>query len=174
MRFELHTKVHPILVNINYRSELQSHTLYWQFFDLMLNKALDENSHIICFGDLNNVVMVNLPTTINDIDAVNGLFKIINKPTHVDKHASNISLLDPILITDSIQAIDSYAIEIDRKISDHDVTYVTIKYGFSNQKTYQRTVWDYKKGDYTLMKQQIIDKNWEKLINDELDVNNAC
>ena len=30
------------------------------------------------------------------------------------------------------------------------------------------------KGDYTLMKQQIIDKNWEKLINDELDVNNAC
>jgi predicted transcriptional regulator len=30
------------------------------------------------------------------------------------------------------------------------------------------------KGDYTLMKQQIIDNNWEKLINDELDVNNAC
>ena len=31
MRFELQTKVHPILVNINYRAELQSHTLYWQF-----------------------------------------------------------------------------------------------------------------------------------------------
>ena len=96
----------------------------------MLNKALDENSHIICLDDLNNVVMVNLPTTINDIDAVNGLFNIINKPTHFDKHAGNISLLDPILITDSIQAIDSYAIEIDRKISDHDGTYVTFKYGF--------------------------------------------
>jgi hypothetical protein len=122
MRFELQTKVHPILININYRSELQSHTLYWQFFDLMLNKALDENNHIICLGDLNNVVMVNLPTTIHDIDSVNGLFKIINKPTHFDKHAGNISLLDPILITDSMQAIDSYAIEIDRKISDHDGT----------------------------------------------------
>jgi hypothetical protein len=24
------------------------------------------------------------------------------------------------------------------------------------------------------MKQKIIDTNWEKLINDELDVNNAC
>jgi hypothetical protein len=107
----------------------------------MLNKALDENSHIICLGDLNNVVMVNLPTTINDIDAVNGLFNIINKPTHFDKHAGNISLLDPILITDSIQAIDSYAIEIDRKISDHDGTYVIFMYGFSNQKTYQRTIW---------------------------------
>jgi hypothetical protein len=41
-------------------------------------------------------------------------------------------------------------------------------------KTYQRTIWDYKRGDYTLMKQKIIDTNWEKLINDELDVNNAC
>ena len=107
----------------------------------MLSKALDENSHIICVGDLNNVVMVNLPTTINDIDAVNGLFNIINKPTHFDKHAGNISLLDPILITDSIQAIDSYAIEIERKISDHDGTYVTFMYGFSNQKAYQRTIW---------------------------------
>jgi hypothetical protein len=33
MWFELKTKVHPILININYRSELQSHTFYWQFFD---------------------------------------------------------------------------------------------------------------------------------------------
>jgi len=53
MWFELKTKVHPILININYRSELQSHTFYWQFFDLMLKQALDENSHIICLGDLN-------------------------------------------------------------------------------------------------------------------------
>jgi hypothetical protein len=51
MWFELKTKVHPILININYRSELQSHTFYWQFFDLMLKQALDENSHIICLGD---------------------------------------------------------------------------------------------------------------------------
>jgi hypothetical protein len=37
------------------------------------------------------------------------------------------SLLDPILITDSIQVIDSDTIEIDRQISDHDGTYVTFK-----------------------------------------------
>jgi hypothetical protein len=67
-----------------------------------------------------------------------------------------------------------FSIEIDRQISDHDGTYVNFKCGFSNQKTYQRTIWDYKRGDYTLMKQKIIDTNWEKLINDELDVNNAC
>jgi hypothetical protein len=73
-----------------------------------------------CLGDLNNFVLVNLPTTINGIVLVNGLFNIINKPTHFDKHTGNISLLDPILITDSIQVIDSDTVKIDRQISDHD------------------------------------------------------
>jgi hypothetical protein len=76
--FELKTKVHPILININYRSELQSHTFYWEYFDLMLKQALYENSHIICLGDLNKIFMVKLPTTINDIVVVNGLFNIID------------------------------------------------------------------------------------------------
>ena len=31
MWFELKTKVHPILININYRSELQSHTFIGNF-----------------------------------------------------------------------------------------------------------------------------------------------
>ena len=107
MWFEFKTKVHPILININYRSELQSHTFYWQFLDLMLKQALDENSNIICLGDINKSVMINLPTTINDIVVVNGLVNIIDKPTHFDKHTGNISLLDPILIADSIQVIES-------------------------------------------------------------------
>jgi hypothetical protein len=61
--------------------------------------------------------------------------------------------------------IDSDTIEIDRQISDHDGTCVTFKCGFSNQKTFQRTIWDYKNETKN---------DWEKLINDELDVNNAC
>ena len=35
-------------------------------------------------------------------------------------------------------------------------------------------IWDYKRGDYTLMRKQMFDTNWETLINDESDVNNAC
>jgi kynurenine formamidase len=67
-----------------------------------------------------------------------GLFNVIDKPTHFDKHTGNISLLDPILITDSIQVIDSDTIEIDRQISDHDGTYVTFKCGFSNRRDSRR------------------------------------
>jgi hypothetical protein len=40
--------------------------------------------------------------------------------------SSNTSLLDPILITDSIPVIDCDTIPIDREISDHDGTYVRI------------------------------------------------
>jgi hypothetical protein len=84
--------------------------------------------------------MINLPTTINDIVVVNDLVNIFDKPTHFDKHTGTISLLDPILITDSIQGLDSDTTKIDRQISDHDGTYVTFKCGFSNQKTFQRTI----------------------------------
>jgi hypothetical protein len=66
------------------------------------------------------------------------------------------------------------AITIDRQISDYDGTYFTLKCGFSNLKTFQRTLWDYKRGDYTLIRNKIIDANWESMIHDELDVNKAC
>jgi hypothetical protein len=44
----------------------------------------------------------NLPHNVNDILVINGLVNIINKPTHFDARSSNTSLLDPILITNSI------------------------------------------------------------------------
>jgi hypothetical protein len=36
MWYELKTKLHNILININYRSERQSHIYYWQYFEHML------------------------------------------------------------------------------------------------------------------------------------------
>jgi hypothetical protein len=70
----------------------------------------------------------NLPHNVNDIFVINELINIINKPTHFDARSGNTSLLDPILITDSIPAIDCDTIPIDREISDHDGTYVRFCY----------------------------------------------
>jgi hypothetical protein len=67
MWFELKTKLSPILININYRSERESHIDYWQLFESMIAKALDENSRIICLGDLNKNFMGHLPNNVNDI-----------------------------------------------------------------------------------------------------------
>ena len=174
MWYELKTKLHNILININYRSERQSHIYYWQYFEHMLKQAHDENNNIICLGDMKKKFLGNLPHNVNDILVINGLVNIINKPTHFDARSSNTSLLDPILITDSIPVIDCDTIPIDREISDHDGTYVSIDCGYCNRKTFQRIIWDYKRGDYLLMKNKIIETDWENVIDAEIDINSAC
>jgi hypothetical protein len=68
----------------------------------------------------------------------------------------------------------SDTIQIDRKISDHNGTCVTIRCGYSNLKSYPRTLCDYKRGDFELMKQKIAAENWEILIQNERDINIAC
>jgi hypothetical protein len=60
MWFELKTKFQSILININYRSVRQAPAYYWQYFDFMLKRALDENCNIICLGDLNLNFMANI------------------------------------------------------------------------------------------------------------------
>ena len=71
--------------------------------------------------------MCYLPNNVNDIFSINGLTNIINKPTYFDSRTGNSSLLDTILITDNVPLIDSDTIHIDRKISDHNGTCVTIR-----------------------------------------------
>lgn len=174
MWFELKTKLRSFLINITYRSERQSPVYFWQLFDMMLKRAIDENNNIICLGDLNKNFMSELPQNVKDIILINGLTNIITKTTHFDTRTGNASLLDPILITDNIKIVDSDTIPIDRDISDHDGTYITIESGFCNNKTYTRSVWDYKNGDYELMKIKMDETNWESLITDENDTHMAC
>ena len=120
MWFELKTKLRSILININYRSERQSSVYFWQYFDQMLKNALDENNNIICLGDLNKNFMSDLPSNIRDIFFISGLVNIIDKATHFDTRTGSTSLLDPILVTDSIPVLDKDTIPFDRGISDHD------------------------------------------------------
>ncbi|CAG2201827.1 unnamed protein product [Mytilus edulis] len=174
MWFELKTKLRSILININYRSERQSSVCFWQYFDMMLKRALDENNSIICLGDLNKNFMSDISSNIRDIVFINGLINIIDKPTHFDTRTGNTSLLDPILVTDSIPVVDKDTVPIDRKISDHDGTYVTINCGFTSSRTYKRKIWDYKNGDFDLMNQKVSRTNWEHLISDADNMNVAC
>lgn len=174
MWFELKTKLHSLLLNITYRSERQAHGYFWQYYEQMLNIAHDENNNIICLGDLNKNFQNELPNHIKDIFIINGLVNVINKPTHFDSRTGSTSLIDPILITDSVPMIDCDTLPIDRNVSDHDGTYVSISCGYSTGKTYKRNVWDYKNGNYEAMKDEIRLTNWEHLIDSEPDINLSC
>jgi hypothetical protein len=105
MWFELFTKQSSILVNIIYRSERQCNQNFWTLFDDMSKAAMDENVNIISLGDLNKNCMVNLPACVFDILTVNGLTNLIVNPTHFSSNSE--TLIDSILVTDSIRVIDS-------------------------------------------------------------------
>jgi hypothetical protein len=116
-----------------------------------------------------NKNFLNLQSNINDLISSNGLFNAIHQATHFDSPTGSTSWLEPILITDSIQYVDTDTIHIDRSISDHDGTYITIRCANSNSKSFKRLIWDYQKGDYNVMKQTILN-----LIKREPDIDKAC
>ena len=107
----------------------------------MLKNAMGESNHLICMGDLNKNFL-NLLSNINDLISINGLFNAIHQPIHLDSRTGSSSLLDPILITDSIQCVDSDTMHIDNYISDDDGTYIAIRSGYSNSKSFKRLIWD--------------------------------
>jgi hypothetical protein len=85
---------------------------------------MDENVNIISLGDLSKNFMVNLPACVFDILTVNGLTNLIINLTHFSGNSE--TLIDPILVMDSIHVIDSDTMPIDRSISDHDGIYVSL------------------------------------------------
>jgi hypothetical protein len=167
MWFEHFTKQSSILVNITYRSKRLCDQHFWTLFDDWLKAAMDENVNIISLGDRSKNCMVNLPACVFDILTVNGLTNLIVIPTHFSGNSE--TLIDSILVTDSIRAIDSNTIPIDRSISDHDGTYVTIHSGYDQNKSFTRDVWNYMRANYYLMK-----VNWYELIYNATEINTAC
>ncbi|CAC5367929.1 unnamed protein product [Mytilus coruscus] len=62
-------------------------------------------------SDLNKNFMSDLPSNIREIIFINGLVNIIDKATHFDTLTGSKSLLDPILVTDSISVLDKDTID---------------------------------------------------------------
>ena len=139
----------------------------------MLKNTIEESNHLICTGDLNKNIF-SLPSNINDLIRINGLFNAIHQPTHFDSRTGSSSLLDPTLKTDYIHYVDSDTMHIDRSISNHGGTYIAIRCGYSNSKCYKRLVLDYKNEDYNVMKQKILESDWDALIKREPDIDKAC
>ena len=58
------------------------------------------------------------------------------------------SLLDPVLVSDNCNVLESYAIQVDRKYSDHEATIVYLKVPLKSINTYKRIVLDYRNADF--------------------------
>ncbi|CAC5422940.1 unnamed protein product [Mytilus coruscus] len=131
----------------------------------------------------------NVPVPTDDngailtpIDTDDLVLRICNKKLQVKLNIFDIGRSHPIgemkdgkiSIIVRFLSYRQHTIPIDRGISDHDGTYVTINCGFTSSRTYKRKIWDYKNGDFDHMNQNVLRTNWEHLISDADNINVAC
>lgn len=95
------------------------------------------------------------------------LRNVINEPTRVKDRVS--SLIDPVIVSDSCDVLDSGVLAVDNLICDHRATYLSLKIDLNLCNNYYREVWKYKHADYIRLNKLIEQFNW----NDVLDSNDA-
>ena len=112
----------------------------WDRFHPSLEQAFDITTNIIITGDIN--YMYDMLQIINnpffDILSFSNLKNIISLPTRITETSSK--LLDPVIVSDSIQIFFSDVIHVDNDISDHCATMVMFNVLKCQQKSYKRKV----------------------------------
>ena len=84
------------------------------------------------------------------------------------------SLLDPVLVSDNCNVLESYVIQVDRKYSDHEAAIVYLKVPLKSINTYKRLVWDYRNADFETCNDCISSLNWNSIISPENSMDENC
>jgi len=95
----------------------------------------------------------------------------MNRPVLVQR---DLSLLDPVLLTDSCKRIESSVITVDRSVNDPQRSLVSIEIHFNLKLTYKREVLLYKRADYELFHRLIANFPWNDTFSEYDNVNKAC
>ena len=75
--------------------------------------------------------------------------------------ANTATLIDPILISDTISCLNSEVIPIPQTVSDHHATAIHVTIPLINSKPIQRNIWLYKYADFERLNNLITCTNWE-------------
>jgi hypothetical protein len=71
------------------------------------------------------------------------LKNVIEKPTRVTNHSR--TLLNPIIVSDTINYVNSDVFKLPDNISDHDASVVTIQCSENISRSSKREIWQYQK-----------------------------
>ena len=82
---------------------------------------------------------------------------VIDEPTRITPAA--LTLIDPVLVSDSCTVLDSGILNVDGNIIDHKATYVSIRINVNLSTSSYREVWKYKNADYTTLNNLIEEFN---------------
>ena len=91
---------------------------------------------------------------------------MISEPTRLN------ALLDPILVPNDMQYLDSGILPNPPKVTDHCATYITLAFPYDLKPIYERKVYQYSKANFDLLRTNISSFNWDVLFNGTVD--EAC
>jgi len=131
---------------------------YWNDFEIMIDKALDLNQNVIMLGDINEDQFKHNSRLFQSISLYN-MRNVISQATRVT--ANTATLIDPILISDTISCLNSEVIPIPQTVSDHHATAIHVTIPLINSKPIQRNIWLYKYADFERLNNLITCTNWE-------------
>ena len=123
------------------------------FNDLNKNieKAYDfTKQNVIIVGDLYEDLLNPNFHNLKDLLLLNSVETVIDEPKRQQ------AILDPVIISDDLPFLDSGTITDPSTISDHKATYARIPFQYQCQKPFKRLVWLYKKANFDLLRQSVL------------------
>ena len=168
---EIKLKSFNLLLCCFYRSDFfVSQPTFITDLQSSIEEALDYSQYVILLGDI-NIDFLNLRNVqLADCLYLFSLRNVINV-TRVSDTAS--SLIDPVIVSDSCDVLDSGVLAVDNSISDHRATYLSLKIDLNLCNNYYRKVWNYKHADYIRLNELIEQFNWNDVF-DSNDVDDIC
>jgi hypothetical protein len=100
-----------------YRSDY-SDNQYWTRLKHAIEMAFEINLNVVITGDTNSDLFNTQNNKLSEIMTLFNFKNVINKPTRITAHSS--TLLDPIIISDTMSSIYSDVLNVPSEISDHD------------------------------------------------------
>ena len=161
--------VHAIWVGVKYHTftflmcnvyrSPETPVIFWNFFNISIKRALESNPNFIIVGDLNQYLLLANDNQLANIMSLNNLTNVINKPTRITDTLS--TLIDPILVPDTVRVLHSDTLYIANHISDHKATFMTISFMAIFKTCSKRKVWNYARADYVRVNTLIANTNRE-------------
>ncbi|PJE77993.1 hypothetical protein CI610_03077 [invertebrate metagenome] len=160
-----------ILIGTVYRSSFHTNQ-FWENLQASISDAVEISSNVILLGDLNvDMLTMSQNHVLSDIINSFNFINVINEPTRISPTRS--SLLDPILVSESISYTYSSVVSTENVVTDHQGCVVYISVPSFQKLTYKRKIWLYKRGDYVLFNRLVEEYDWDTLFATCNSVNSA-
>ena len=100
------------------------------------------------------------------------LKNVIEKPRRVTDHSR--TLLDPIIVSDTINFVNSDVFKLPDNVSDHDASVVTIQCSKNISRSFKREIWQHQKNYYEKFEEILNEINWNEKLDHLNDVDEMC